>query len=94
MRKLIFALIEAGQNLARRRRKILTFRRGDPLEIDQFWCLPEYKLVKFGAHFAGIEAGRQFPEIWPILAILRGGLVLGIPRYMDCIDESVSTLTP
>ena len=74
MRKWIFALIEAGQNLARRRRKILTFRRGDPLEIDQFWCLPEYKLVKFGAHFAGIEAGRQFPEIWPIFAILRGGV--------------------
>ena len=70
MRKLIFALIEAEQNLARRRRKILTFRRGDPLEIDQFWCLPEYKLVKFGAHFAGIEAGRQFPKIWPILVIL------------------------
>ena len=66
MRKSGFALIEAGQNLARRRRKILTFRRRDPLEIDQFWCLPEYKLVKFGAHFFGIEAGRQFPEIWAI----------------------------
>ena len=47
LRKLIFALIEAGQNLARRRRKFLTFRRGDPLEIDKFWCLPEYKLRAF-----------------------------------------------
>ena len=63
LRKSGFALIEAGQNFARRRLKFLTFRRGDPLEIDQFGCLPEYKLVTFGAHFAGIEAGRQFPEI-------------------------------
>ena len=73
MRKWIFALIEAGQNLARRRLKILTFQRGDPLEIGQFWCLPEYKLVKFGAHFARIEAGHQFAEIWSILATLTGG---------------------
>ena len=50
--------------------------------MNNFDVLPEYKLVKFGVHFAGIEAGRQFREIWPILVTLTGGgLVLGIPRY-------------
>ena len=74
MRKLIFALIEAGQNLARRRRKILTFRRGDPLEIDQFWCLPEYKLVKFWSPFCRNRSWTPISQDLADFGDLKGGV--------------------
>ena len=81
LRKWIFALIEAGQNWPAAGWNFWHFKGGTLYKLINFGVLPEYKLVKFGVHFAGIEAGRQFPEIWLIFVTLTGGLVLGIPRY-------------
>ena len=52
-RNLIFARLLAGRILARRRRKILVFQRGDPLESAQFWC--------FAGLLAGPNLGSHLP---------------------------------